>query len=143
MARLVTSTGHGHRDAVDRMFEELREWKRIAKRDTSVSYLALRDPRAPLYVKALAAAMAVYALSPIDLIPDFLPFHGIVADILVVPLVIALMVRLIPMPLKAELQEEVETRMAEKRPHSHVAEAIIIFCVVGIAGVVSWLIWFR
>jgi uncharacterized membrane protein YkvA (DUF1232 family) len=125
------------------VFEQLREWRRISKRDTRVSYLALRDPRAPWYVKALAAAMAVYVLSPVDLIPDFLPLHGIIDDIIVVPVAIALMVRLIPMPLKAELQEKAEARMAEKRPHSHIGEAIIIFCLVGIAAIVVWLIWFR
>jgi uncharacterized membrane protein YkvA (DUF1232 family) len=50
------------------VFEKLREWKRVAKRDTVVAYRSLRDPRAPWYVKALAAAMALYAISPVDLI---------------------------------------------------------------------------
>ena len=125
------------------MFEQLREWKRTAKRDTLVSWLALRDPRAPWYVKAVAAAMALYTISPIDIIPALIPFHGLLDDVVLIPAAIALMVRLIPIPLKAELTEKAETRIAAKRPHSHIGEAIIIFCLVGITVVVVWLVWFR
>jgi uncharacterized membrane protein YkvA (DUF1232 family) len=124
------------------VFEQLREWKRTAKRDIRVAYMALRDPRAPWYVKALAAGAAIYAVSPFDLLPDFIPFHGAVDDVIVIPLAVALMVHLIPLPLKAELREKAEARMAEKRSHSHVGEAIAIVCVVGIAVIVVWLIWF-
>ncbi len=124
------------------MFEQLRTWKRAARRDTRVSYLALRDSRTPWYVKALAAVAALYALTPFDVLPDFIPFHGLVDDIVVIPLAIAAMVRLIPMPLRAEFEAEAEARMAAKRPHSRVAELIIVVCILGIAGVVAWLLWF-
>jgi len=125
------------------VFEKLREWKRVAKRDTVVAYRSLRDPRAPWYVKALAAAMALYAISPVDLIPDVIPLHGQLDDLVVIPLAIAAMVRLIPVPVREELRAEAEARMAEKRPHSHVGEVIIIVCVAGIAAIVAWLVWFR
>jgi len=125
------------------VFAQLKEWKRVAKRDTRVSLMALRDPRAPWHVKALAALTALYTISPIDLVPDFLPLHGIIDDLVVIPLAIALMVHLIPMPLKAELQERAEAAMATKRPHSRLPEVVIAVCVVGIASVVAWLIWFR
>ena len=125
------------------MFEQLREWRRIVKRDAKVSYLALRDPRAPWYVKALAGAAAVYALSPIDLIPDFLPFHGLLDDIVVIPILIALMVHLIPLPLKTELQAEADARIAAKPPRSRAKVAAISLLVVGLIVLVVWLVWFR
>lgn len=123
--------------------EQLQEWKHAARRDTRVSFMALRDPRAPWYVKALAAAAAIYAISPFDILPDFIPLHGVVDDLVVIPLAIMMMARLIPEPLKTELQEQAEARMAVKRPHSRAGEVIIIVCVLGIAGIVSWLVWFR
>jgi len=125
------------------VLSQLREWKRVAKRDTRVSLMALRDPRAPWHVKALAALTAIYTISPVDLVPDFLPLHGIVDDLVVIPLAIALMVHLIPMPLKVELQERAEAAMANKRPHSRIPELLIAICLVGIASVIAWLIWFR
>ena len=75
--------------------------------------------------------------------PDLILFGGVVDDLVVIPFAIALMVHLIPEPLRAELRQRVEVRMAENRPHSHIPEAIAILCVVGIAAIVSWLIWFR
>ena len=125
------------------MLSQLREWKRVAKRDTRVSLMALRDPRAPWHVKALAALTAIYTISPVDLVPDFLPLHGIIDDLVVIPLAIALMVHLIPVPLKAELHERAEAAMANKRPHSRIPELLIAICLVGIASVIAWLIWFR
>ena len=57
------------------MVERLRDWARSIKRDVHALYLAARDPRVPWYAKAVALAVAAYALSPIDLIPDFIPVH--------------------------------------------------------------------
>jgi len=72
-----------------------------------------------------------------------LQLQGLLDDLVVIPLAVMMIVRLIPEPLKEELQATAEARMAMKRPHSHVAEGIIIVCLLGIVGIVSWLIWFR
>ena len=84
--------------------ERLRGWARMLKRDIVVMWLAARDPRVPLPVKLLAGLVAGYALSPIDLIPDFIPVLGLLDDLLLVPLGIWLMLRLIPSELLAELR---------------------------------------
>ena len=62
-----------------------KQWARTVKRDTVAVWIASRDPRVPWYVKLLATAVAAYALSPIDLIPDFIPVLGYVDDIVIVP----------------------------------------------------------
>ena len=74
------------------MFQRLRGWARSIKRDVHALYLAARDPRVPWYTKALAIVVAGYALSPIDLIPDFIPVIGYLDDLLLVPVGIALVV---------------------------------------------------
>jgi uncharacterized membrane protein YkvA (DUF1232 family) len=82
-------------------------WRRRARRlkaETYTLYLACRHPRTPWYAKAVAAAVAAYALSPIDLIPDFVPVLGYLDDLLLVPLGIALAVRLVPQPLMSEFR---------------------------------------
>ena len=84
--------------------ERLRGWARMLKRDIVVMWLAARDPRVPLPVKLLAGLVAGYALSPIDLIPDFIPVLGLLDDLLLVPLGIWLVLRLIPSELLAELR---------------------------------------
>ncbi len=66
--------------------------------------LAASDPRVPWYAKALAVAVAAYALSPIDLIPDFIPVLGYLDDVILVPLGVYLAFRLIPKPILAELR---------------------------------------
>jgi uncharacterized membrane protein YkvA (DUF1232 family) len=118
---------------------KLRQWARMIKRDVVVLYLAARDPRVPWYAKAVAACVAAYALSPIDLIPDFIPVLGYLDDVLLVPLGIALAIRLIPPPV---LEEHRITAAAHagKRPISRIAAAVIIgiWVVLGIAAI-SWL----
>ena len=79
----------------------LREWARSIKRDTHAIYLVARDPRTPWYAKMLAAWVAAYALSPIDLIPDFIPALGYLDDVVIVPLGILAVVKLIPAELMA------------------------------------------
>jgi uncharacterized membrane protein YkvA (DUF1232 family) len=80
----------------------LQTWARAIKRDVHALYLSARDPRVPWYAKAVALAVAAYALSPIDLIPDFIPVLGYLDDIILVPLGILLAVRLIPPQILAE-----------------------------------------
>src|SRR5512146_862288 len=78
--------------AIDRW----RQGARRLKRETYALYLAVRDPRVPWYTKALAICVVGYALSPLDLIPDFIPIVGFLDDLILVPLGIALVIRLTP-----------------------------------------------
>jgi uncharacterized membrane protein YkvA (DUF1232 family) len=74
----------------------LERWGRAAKRDAIAVWLAARDPRVPLAVKAFAALVAAYALSPIDLIPDFIPVLGYLDELILLPAAIWVTLRLIP-----------------------------------------------
>lgn len=114
----------------------LRRWARALKRDVTALWIAARDPRVPWYVKAVAGAVAAYALSPIDLIPDFIPVLGLLDDLLIVPAGIWLVVRLVPAPLMAEFRDEA-TRRAE-RPTSYVAAAVIAVIWIAAAGSLIW-----
>ena len=106
------------------MFDRLRRWARAIKRDVVALYFAARDPRVPWYAKAVAACVAAYALSPIDLIPDFIPVLGYLDDLVIVPLGILLAVRLIPADVLVELRDEAEKRTA--RPTSRIAAIVIV-----------------
>jgi uncharacterized membrane protein YkvA (DUF1232 family) len=84
------------------MLASLKNRARALKRDVSAIYIARRDPRMPWYAKALAIVVAAYALSPIDLIPDFIPVLGYLDDLIIVPLGIWLVIALIPADVMAE-----------------------------------------
>lgn len=88
--------------------ERLRGWARGLKRDTIALWLAARDRRTPLSARLLAAVVAAYALSPIDLIPDFVPVLGLVDDLLIVPAGIWLVLHLIPAPLMASFRRDAD-----------------------------------
>ena len=83
----------------------LRAKAAAIKRDVHALYLAARDPRVPWYAKAVAVAVAGYAISPIDLIPDFIPVLGQLDDLVIVPLGIVLAVRLVPPALMKEFRD--------------------------------------
>ncbi|MER9107816.1 YkvA family protein [Mesorhizobium sp. M7A.F.Ca.US.010.02.1.1] len=104
----------------------LNEWARTIKRDVHALYLAARDPRTPWYAKALAVCVAGYALSPIDLIPDFIPVIGYLDDVILVPLGVLAVVRMIPPEVMAEHREA--AALAADRPVSRSA-AVIIVCI--------------
>ena len=106
------------------MFDRWKRWAHIIKRDAHALYLAARDPRVPWYVKALAIVVAAYALSPIDLIPDFIPVLGYLDDLLIVPAGIVLVVRLTPPDILAEHRELATA--AQDRPVSWIAASVII-----------------
>ena len=86
------------------MIARLKQWARVLKREITLLWLAARDPRTPLAAKLLAACVAAYALSPIDLIPDFIPVLGLLDDLVLVPAGIWLALRLIPADLRRELR---------------------------------------
>ena len=104
-------------------------------------WLAARDPRTPLAAKLVAALVAAYALSPIDLIPDFIPVIGYLDDLLIVPLGIALAVRLVPAGLMAEFRIAAAAR-AERPVNRGMAVVFVAIWVVA-AGLVAWLMWRR
>jgi uncharacterized membrane protein YkvA (DUF1232 family) len=114
----------------------LKEWSRILKRDVHAIRLAARDPRVPWYAKALGLAVAAYALSPIDLIPDFVPVLGYLDDLILVPLGIALVVKLIPANVLAEHREQ--ALAAQERPVSLGGAAAI--AAIWLAAF-AWLGW--
>ncbi|GGA34811.1 YkvA family protein [Pelagibacterium lentulum] len=109
---------------VNGLFAKARSWAQAIKRDVVALWLAARDPRTPIIAKALATLVAAYALSPIDLIPDFVPVLGYLDDLVLVPLGIMLAIRLIPDAVIAEMR----LRAAEKieRPQSRWAALLII-----------------
>ncbi len=90
------------------MFTKLKQWADHLKSETVTLYFAARDPRTPLHARLVVAAIVAYALSPIDLIPDFVPVLGYVDDLILIPIGIALAVRLIPEPILAECRERAQ-----------------------------------
>jgi uncharacterized membrane protein YkvA (DUF1232 family) len=106
------------------MIDMLRRRARALKQDTLALSLAVRDPRTPWYAKAVAAAVVVYALSPIDLIPDFIPVLGYLDDLILVPLGLALALKLVPAQVMADCREQ--ARAASAHPGSWVGTALVI-----------------
>ena len=121
-----------------RLIQRTREWARLVRRDAVALWLAARDPRVPWYAKLVAAAVAAYALSPIDLIPDFIPVLGYADDLLIVPAGILFTTRLIPAGLMAEFRAEAAAR--EGRPVSMGGAILIaILWLASLALAARWL----
>lgn len=116
----------------------LRDWARVIKRDVHALYLASRDPRVPWYAKALAIVVAGYALSPIDLIPDFIPVLGYLDDVILVPAGIWLVVCLIPADIMAE--HRALAAAAQERPVSRKAAIAVVAIWIAAVAVCVWLV---
>ena len=104
----------------------IRQWAKRLKHQTTVVYYAARDPRTPWFVRLLALAVAAYALSPIDLIPDFIPVLGYLDDLLLVPFGLTLAIRLVPPSVLAEHRAEAARRFARAGPHSRVGAVLVV-----------------
>ncbi|MBP2312183.1 uncharacterized membrane protein YkvA (DUF1232 family) [Azospirillum soli] len=122
------------------MLSKLKGWARGLKRDVVAVWLAARDPRTPWYARAAALCVAAYALSPIDLIPDFVPVLGYLDDIILVPLGLLLVIRLIPPEVMAEHRATVATRQTAK-PVSYTGAAFIAALWVGGMALGLWWLW--
>jgi uncharacterized membrane protein YkvA (DUF1232 family) len=126
------------------MLSRIKSWARDLKRDGHAVYLASRDPRVPWYAKALAIAVAGYALSPIDLIPDFIPIIGYLDELILLPLGIWLVVSLIPPEIMVECRARADE--AAQRPVSRAGMAAIILLWIAGTLVLGWIgyaWWYR
>ena len=121
------------------MFDRLKRWAKTIKRDVHAIYLAARDPRVPWFAKAVAVFVAGYALSPIDLIPDFIPVLGYLDDLIIVPLGIWLAVRLIPPEILAEHRATAEA--SARQPISKAGAVAIVTIWILLAVVAVWITW--
>ena len=104
--------------------ERIRIWAKALKRDVLALWIAAGDARTPWYAKAVAGAVAAYALSPIDLVPDFIPVLGYLDDLIIVPFGISLAISLIPGDLMSEYRQLASSR--DDRPRSLTAATLII-----------------
>jgi uncharacterized membrane protein YkvA (DUF1232 family) len=115
-----------------------RERARHLRREVLALYLVCRDPRVPWYAKALAATVVAYALSPLDLVPDFIPVLGYLDDLILIPIGVLLVRRLVP----GRVLDECRTRaqaMTEK-PVSRAGAGLVIGIWLFLAGLAVWLL---
>jgi uncharacterized membrane protein YkvA (DUF1232 family) len=103
-----------------------RQWARRLKTETYALYLACKDPRVPWYARLFAACVVGYAFSPIDLIPDFIPILGYLDDLILVPLGLALALRMIPPGVLADCRAQAQARDRQGKPINWIAAGVII-----------------
>ncbi len=120
------------------MLNNLRQKAEDLKKETYALFLAYRDPRVPWYAKAVAAATVAYAVSPIDLIPDFIPVLGLLDDLVLVPLGITLAVRLIPAEIMAECRQKAHQKL--QGTGSLGRKAAIVVVLIWLLGL-ALLVW--
>ncbi len=121
------------------MWRRLKDWARAIRRDVHALWLAARDPRTPWYARAFALAIAAYALSPIDLIPDFVPVLGYLDEVILLPPAILLAVRLVPPELMAE--HRAAAARAAAKPVSRAGAAVIVGLWLVAATALVWWFW--
>ena len=118
--------------------DRVKRWAKAIRRDVTALWLAARDPRVGWGTKLLAGAVAAYALSPVDLIPDFIPILGLLDDLLIVPAGILLVVRLIPAPVMADLRERAGRMGARPVSRGGLAFILLIWLIAAILAI-RWL----
>ena len=118
--------------------ERLRRWAGRLKTETYALYLAYRDPRVPWHARLFAALVVGYAFSPIDLIPDPIPVLGYLDDLLLIPLGVALAVRMIPAEVLAECRER--SREIQDKPANKAAAAVVVAVWLVLAALAVYLV---
>ena len=123
---------------------DIKSWKIKSKKLKSeiyALYLASKHPQTPWYAKVLAVLIIGYALSPIDLIPDFIPVLGYLDDLILVPLGIALLIKIIPKDILEECRAKAEADLSKRKPKSWVAAIIIILIWLLVVYLILTLLW--
>jgi uncharacterized membrane protein YkvA (DUF1232 family) len=131
--------GSGRESNRSSLLARLKTRAQALRRDVHAVYLASRDPRVPWVASVLALAIAAYTLSPIDLIPDFIPVLGLLDDLIIVPLGIWLVVSLIPQHIMAE--HRAIASAAAARPVSKTAAVAIVMLWISGAALLGWLVF--
>ncbi|MBF0329039.1 MAG: DUF1232 domain-containing protein [Nitrospirae bacterium] len=122
------------------LISELRKRAHLLKAETFALYLAMRDPRTPWYAKLVLAVIVAYVLSPIDLIPDFLPVLGYLDDLILVPIGIAVAIKLIPDSVMADCRSKAAKTIQKGKRLGLIAGSIIIVIWLVLAGLmVMWI----
>lgn len=121
------------------MLARLKDWARAVRRDVLALFIASRDSRTAWLAKVVAGLVAAYALSPIDLIPDFIPVIGYLDDLIIVPLGIWIAVRLVPDGLMREFRAE--AARLEAKPASRTGALFIAALWIAAAGLLLWWFW--
>ncbi|HEU0071499.1 MAG TPA: YkvA family protein [Alphaproteobacteria bacterium] len=123
------------------MIAKIKAWAKRLKREGYALTLAIRDPRTPWLAKALAIATVAYAVSPIDLIPDFIPVLGFVDDAILLPAMIWLAVRLIPDEVMIEARARVDAQLAAPKALMRAGLiAVVVIWIALLAALAAWLL---
>ena len=122
------------------MLERIKQWARTIKRDVIALWIAARDPRVPWYAKALAAAIAAYALSPIDLIPDFIPVLGYLDELVIPPVGNPAGGPAHPGGADGGIPRA-GSRRSRSQPRSTVAAVVIVTIWIAAAALAGWWLW--
>jgi uncharacterized membrane protein YkvA (DUF1232 family) len=117
-----------------------KQWASKLRLEVYTIYYAYRDPKTPWYAKLLGALVLAYAFSPIDLIPDFIPILGYVDDLILIPLGIALVLRLIPKNIIIECKQLALQRMDSRKPKNWFAGSIVIAVWVGLVALILYIV---
>ena len=121
------------------MFAGLKIWAGTAKRDVAALWIASHDPQVPIGAKIVAGVAVAYALSPIDLIPDFIPVLGYFDDLILVPTGLWLAIRLVPPALMTEFRSRAET--LDQLPSSRTAAIAVVIIWIAVMAAILWAFW--
>ena len=120
------------------MWRAWKDWALALKEVIYALYLASRDPRVPLAVKLVVVFVVAYALSPIDLIPDFIPVVGYLDDLLLLPMGIALAIKLMPRDVWEDCKNQARAELASELPRNRAAAIVIATVWLALLGLVAW-----
>ncbi|QHW32347.1 DUF1232 domain-containing protein [Paenibacillus rhizovicinus] len=123
------------------MIEKIKTWAKQLKRKVFVLYFAYKDDRTPWFVKAFAICVVAYAFSPIDLIPDFIPIVGYLDDVILIPLGVALALKMIPDTVIRDCTVKAENRLQNGKPKNWLAGSIIIVVWIAVFFWISSVIY--
>jgi uncharacterized membrane protein YkvA (DUF1232 family) len=116
-----------------------KEQSRKLKREIYALYLAYRDPRVPWYAKLFTACLVGYAFSPVDLIPDFIPVLGYLDDLVIIPVGVALAIKMIPQPVMLDCREKAHLALQDKPVNWIAGGVIVLFWLIIIAIVITFI----
>lgn len=125
------------------LMQRWKSWAKILKFQAYVLYYSYRDPETPLFAKIFAAIVTAYAFSPIDLIPDFIPILGYLDDLILIPLGVALVIRLIPAEVLKRSREKAANQLSDNKPVNWIAGGIILTLWIAVLAVILYWILIR